>query len=88
MFRGNKRVSLRLFVVFLLCAFALAGCEGKSESKEKSELLLGFSQLGSESAWRIGNTRDIEEQAGNYGRELLVGHGKNLCVPHSGSQSA
>ncbi len=72
MFRGNKRVSLCLFIVFLLCISVPIGCAGKSESKEKPELLLGFSQLGSESAWRIGNTRDIEEQAENYGISLML----------------
>ena len=41
----------------------LSGC-GADEGKEEPKLLLGFSQLGSESAWRIGNTRDIEKKAG------------------------
>ena len=37
-----------------------------------AELLLGFSQLGSESAWRIGNTRDIEKKAEEYGISLML----------------
>lgn len=30
-------------------------------------VLLGFSQLGSESAWRVGSTRSIEEAAERHG---------------------
>ena len=32
---------------------------------------MGFSQIGSESAWRIGNTNDIEKQAEKYGVGLM-----------------
>ena len=48
----------------------IAGCTAKDE-KDENSLLLGYSQIGSESAWRIGNTRDIEEQAENYGVNLM-----------------
>ncbi len=53
----------------LLCF--IAGC-GKEEETHEPRLVLGFSQIGSESAWRIGNTRDIEEQAVNYGVGLML----------------
>lgn len=48
------------------------GCEKNKEQTDENTLLLGFSQIGSESAWRIGNTRDIEEQAGEYGVSLML----------------
>ena len=51
----------------MLLITMLSGCGEKKESKEDPKLLLGFSQLGSESAWRIGNTRDIEMKAAEYG---------------------
>lgn len=62
----------------ILCALLIAvacGC-GKGEDKKEPvndpKLLLGFSQIGAESAWRIGNTRDIEEQAENYHVSLML----------------
>ena len=56
--------SLRLrSLILLFSAFALlSGC-GKEQKAEEPKLLLGFSQIGSESSFRIGNTRDIEEKA-------------------------
>ena len=59
-----------LLLLVLLAGLLLGGCESR-ESGEPT-LLLGFSQLGSESSWRIGNTRDIEEQAKNYGISLMM----------------
>ena len=48
-----------------------AGCTKGSGQESDSSLILGFSQIGSESAWRIGNTKDIEDQAQNYGVNLM-----------------
>ena len=50
----------------------MTACSASSDTQKEPEILLGFSQLGSESAWRIGNTRDIEEQAGNFGVGLML----------------
>ncbi len=52
--------------------FCLAGCGQKAEEAKDSKLVLGFSQIGTESAWRIGNTKDIEEQAVNYDIGLML----------------
>ena len=70
---GKKVRRLKWFfaVITVLFAIALSGCGSKEES-EDPKLLLGFSQLGSESAWRIGNTRDIEKKAGEYGISLML----------------
>ena len=62
-----RRALLRACVILTL----LAGC-GKSVEQGEPKLLLGFSQIGAESAWRIGNTRDIEEQAENYDVSLML----------------
>ena len=50
---------------------ALSSCRKNNTRQEEQDLLLGFSQLGSESAWRIGNTNDIEKQAEKYGVGLM-----------------
>ena len=65
------RIKLYIAACTLLLAGILSGCGAKEET-ETSRLLLGFSQLGSESAWRIGNTRDIEKKAGEYGISLML----------------
>ena len=50
---------------------ALSSCRNNNTRQEEQDLLLGFSQIGSESAWRIGNTNDIEKQAEKYGVGLM-----------------
>ncbi len=59
-------------ICMLLAFMLIAGCSRSSEQTEEPKLLLGFSQVGSESAWRIGNTRDIEQKAGEYGVSLML----------------
>ena len=61
----------RCMILLLLLLLSVTGC-GKSVEQREPKLLLGFSQVGSESAWRIGNTRDIEEQAGYHGISLML----------------
>ena len=56
----------------LLVAVILPGCKKEKEENNQTGLVLGFSQIGSESAWRIGNTKDIEEQAEAYGIGLRL----------------
>ena len=53
-------------------SFVLAGCGKGGEEPRAAGLVLGFSQIGSESAWRIGNTKDIEEQAEAFGIGLML----------------
>ena len=64
----RKRIILS--VLCALLAF-LPGCGKSGEEQNEAKLVLGFSQIGSESAWRIGNTKDIEDQAGAYGIGLM-----------------
>ncbi len=52
-------------------SLALSSCRKNNTKQEEQDLLLGFSQIGSESAWRIGNTNDIEKQAEKYGVGLM-----------------
>ena len=66
---------VRLFAVIVICALLLTGCTPVSSTttvdKDDSQVLLGFSQLGSESAWRIGNTVSIQEAAKRAGVQLM-----------------
>ena len=59
-------------MLILAALLGLSGCGKKAEPAEEPKLLLGFSQLGSESSYRIGNTKDIEEQAAARGISLMV----------------
>ena len=61
-----------LLALTLLLTTLLSGCAKDAEAPSETSLLLGFSQIGSESAWRIGNTRDIEEQAAEFGVSLML----------------
>jgi simple sugar transport system substrate-binding protein len=66
----RRRAALRAFFVLLAAAMMLSGCSGGEQEKE-SAVILGFSQLGSESGWRIGNTRDIHAAADRAGVKLM-----------------
>jgi simple sugar transport system substrate-binding protein len=69
----TRRVSLRLLAITLLATTAagLTGC-GKKESPADSSkpMVIGFSQVGAESDWRVAETRSIKEEAVNRGIEL------------------
>ena len=62
----------RIVLCVLFAALLLTGCGKSKEEPGDAKLVLGFSQIGSESAWRIGNTKDIEEQAEAYGIGLML----------------
>ncbi len=65
----------------LALALALAlvtmatGCSSKKDIPapvpEEKKILLGFSQIGAESAWRMCNTRSVKEAATEYGIQLI-----------------
>ena len=60
-------------VLVLLVLLGLTGCAGKQETeKEGSSIVVGFSQLGSESSWRIANTASMEQAAKNFGYGLMM----------------
>ena len=67
LFKRNICIGITLILSFMM----FAGCTKGSGQESDSSLILGFSQIGSESAWRIGNTKDIEDQAQNYGVNLM-----------------
>jgi len=57
-----------------LCAMLLmlAGCAAKTPEKESEAVVVGFSQLGAESSWRIANTKSVEKAAAEYGFGLMM----------------
>jgi len=68
--RGREDLKFRSLIqtiaTAVLCAVLLSGCTQTQEPQPRTsdaEVLLGFSQLGSESGWRLGNTRDVQEAA-------------------------
>ena len=66
----QKGFALLLALMLLL---GLTGCTGKQETeKEESSIVVGFSQLGAESSWRIANTASMEEAAKEAGYGLMM----------------
>lgn len=60
-------------VLMLLVLFLLTGCSGKQEpGGETASVVVGFSQLGAESSWRIANTVSMEQAAKEAGYGLMM----------------
>lgn len=58
------------FAVLLFIVSMFFSCE-KTEEKNEGGIVLGFSQIGAESAWRNCNTRSVQEAAADAGIQLL-----------------
>jgi simple sugar transport system substrate-binding protein len=72
----KKRVALAVrFIMAALVVTAatvtLSGSVRQEDQKLRSPVILGFSQLGSESGWRIGNSQDILDAAERAGVQLM-----------------
>ena len=66
----RKGIALGLVLLMLL---ALTGCAGKQEpAGDNSSIVVGFSQLGAESSWRIANTASMGQAAKKYGYGLMM----------------
>ena len=66
----RKEIALSLVLVLLL---ALSGCAGKQEpAGDNTSIVVGFSQLGAESSWRIANTASMEQAAKDAGYGLMM----------------
>lgn len=65
----------KLFPLCVACALLLSSCTTTAQtttgSADESQILLGFSQLGSESSWRIGNTISVQNAAKRAGVQLM-----------------
>ena len=62
----------KILLLMLVLCLLLTGC-AKEEPAENAEpsVLLGFSQLGWESAWRLANTESIKSAAEKAGVSLM-----------------
>lgn len=69
---GRMRDVARLKRILALLALAALLCGCQRQKAAEPALVLGFSQLGSESSFRIGNTKDIEARAKEYGVSLMM----------------
>ena len=59
--------------VLLMALIFLGGCAGKQDpAADNASIVVGFSQLGAESSWRIANTASMEEAAKEYGYGLMM----------------
>ena len=66
----RKGIVLGLVLVLLL---GLSGCAGKQEpAEDNASIVVGFSQIGSESSWRIANTVSMEQAAKETGFSLMT----------------
>ena len=66
----RKGIALTLALLMLL---VLSGCAGKQEpAEDNTAVVVGFSQLGSESSWRIANTASMEKAAKEAGYSLMM----------------
>ena len=65
-----KGIAMGLALVVLL---GLSGCAGKQEpAADNASIVVGFSQLGAESSWRIANTVSMEQAAKDAGFSLMM----------------
>lgn len=62
----DKRFGCRAFALIIFLSLLLISCSKKNDSvvgNSNTSLLLGFSQIGAESAWRTCNTASMEDAA-------------------------
>ena len=72
-------------LLLVVAAFALFGCQGgaqQAEGKdpEDKKLVVGFSQIGAESAWRTANSESIQSEAEARGIDLKFSDAKGEQV--------
>ena len=66
----RKGLATALALILLL---GLTGCTGKQEpTGDNASIVVGFSQLGAESSWRIANTASMEQAARQAGYGLMM----------------
>ena len=63
----------KLIWTMLTLALLLGGCSSSDPNPSNTPaVVVGFSQLGSESGWRIGNTASMEQAAKDWGFGLML----------------
>jgi len=69
-----QKTGFALFGLILLSLLmSFSGCSNKKTGPvPKNKYVIGFSQIGSESEWRIANTQEIQEAYSNHPRVELI----------------
>lgn len=73
----NKRQISKQFriIIFIMITCCLVGCSAQkknlSQIEEDDGIIVGFSQIGAESAWRTCNTRSVQDAAAEQGVQLV-----------------
>ena len=65
-----RKLGAALLTLVLLAL--MGGCAGKPAEQEAYPTVVGFSQLGAESSWRIANTNSVQQAAQRYGFGLMM----------------
>lgn len=63
--------AILFLVVFLILNRRVSGVSKKETAQQNEKLILGFSQIGSESAWRTRNTQSIFEAAAEHDIQII-----------------
>lgn len=74
MMKNHKSILIILILGALAAVVVLTGCKKKEAVETEpaaDRLILGFSQIGSESAWRTRNTQSIMEAAEENGIQII-----------------
>lgn len=71
----KDKYQLLLLVLIIFSVFISFSCKAKKNNKtfnsESESIILGFSQIGAESAWRNCNTRSVQAAAAECGVQLV-----------------
>jgi len=76
MIHHKKQISKRFrIIILIIITWCLIGCGAQnkkvSQFEEDDGIIVGFSQIGAESAWRTCNTRSVQEAAAERGVQLV-----------------
>ena len=76
MFHTKKKFSKHSrIIIYIIIIGCFVGCSAQkknlSEIEKVDGIIVGFSQIGAESAWRTCNTRSVQEAAAERGVQLV-----------------
>ncbi len=75
MIQDTQRIGRHILLVFTIIILSFfIGCRAQKDTSSHEEdegIIVGFSQIGAESAWRTCNTRSIQEAAAARGVQLV-----------------
>ncbi|MGB4405277.1 MAG: ABC transporter substrate-binding protein [Sphaerochaeta sp.] len=76
MIHDKKQISKQFrIIIFIIITCCLVGCGAQkknlSQIEENAGIIVGFSQIGAESAWRTCNTRSVQDAAAERGVQLV-----------------